>query len=140
MGVIWIRNHWPQRSGTFSSITKNRQQRHWKILVDSKDDDQNTIAAKGLQLGIFPTLYQSHPNNLYTFAESLKITQQSDSWKHWEAVAEYSDQILTQAEQDEEGQPPLSRPAKITWTSAQYERAIIFDAEGSAINNSAGIA
>lgn len=74
MAVIWIREHWPQRGGTFGALTTNRQQRHWKILVNSKTDDQNTITLKGLQVGIFQVLFTQHPNNAFLFAKSVRVT------------------------------------------------------------------
>ncbi len=52
----------------------------------------------------------------------------------WDVNVCYSAEL----EEREEDENPLARPASISWSSAMYQRATLFDADGKPIRNSAG--
>lgn len=138
MSVVWIRNHYPQRSGSFETPLKSTSRRHWKVVVDSKGDTAHSIYAAGVSAGVLPVYLDGNPDNLIHRCRRVNIDQQSDSWKHWEAVAEYSSEPFTVTEEEENDTPPLDRSTKISWESVQYEKAVYQDRDGNAFLTSAG--
>ena len=119
-----------------NGLLDSRARRTWRIEVDSKLDDANTIAVSG----VLPARFSPHPYNLFLSARKLKIDQEADkSWRFYKAVLEYSSEPLRESEREKEQQPnPTLRPARIRWRANHYVRPVVKDVNGDAILNSAG--
>ena len=77
-----------------------------------------------------PAVGEVHPDDVMAWCVSLSVDP-SDPWRGWTVTAEYS----TEREIAED---PTADPAVITWSSEQFQKAAIVNADGEAIVNSAG--
>jgi hypothetical protein len=77
-----------------------------------------------------PKIGSPHPEDSDAYCVRLRIDN-SNPWKGWTAIAEYSDErVITEN--------PLDDGVQIDWGSEQFQRPAVFDINGSAIVNSAG--
>lgn len=138
MSIVYVREYF-DREFDSTGISHRKLTRSWKIVVDSKDDDQQTIAVAAQLSGDLPSLYTAHPSNLYATARSLKIKNDGANWKIWFATVEYSSEPVEKAKVDRQAVPnPIDRSARIRWQSENTQEVAQFDRNGWPILNSAG--
>jgi hypothetical protein len=77
--------------------------------------------------------YQPHPNSPRLRVQSNEPKRREGTLL-WDVEVRYSAEL----EEREKDENPLARPAKISWSSAMYQRATLFDADKKAIRNAAG--
>lgn len=77
--------------------------------------------------------YQPHPNSP-RLRVAANEPRRREGTLLWDVNVRYSAEL----EEREEDENPLARPAKISWSSAMYQRATLFDADRKAIRNAAG--
>lgn len=121
---------------TSHSLLVERTKRSWTIKVDSLSDNSLTIGSE-LIGSTLPTLFQAHPNNIYSTARSMQIV--NTKGLIWKATADYSTEPITQSQKERSEAPnPIDRRVKISWASNSYDMAVVKDIDGNAVVNSAG--
>ena len=134
------------RSGEFGLLTESRGTRKWRVITNSKLDDEtiiinyahNTTGPDGQYLLPRPYI-DNHPTNAAFLCRRLNIDQDTENPFVWIATATYSASPVSELQLNTQEAPnPLQRRAEFTWTTNFYQMAIDQDLDGKAIANSAG--
>lgn len=135
MAVVSVSATWPGRSGNAGGAGENAVTASFLVKTDSKLDTAATILSSGL----LPVPYVStFPGSSFLLCRSVNVTQKTETPYAWDVTADYSDEQLSQEEEEARTEPnPLLREPKVTWDSQQYQKAIWKDINDEAIYNSA---
>lgn len=138
--VTTVKEHWPNRGGTFGVSRESSVRRHWTVKTSNKMDDPGVIRDHFRDnLGI--SLYVPHPNpNLIQFLfRTLDCTQFSEAPTLWEVVGNYSSEPFDEEDQEQQDNPnPVLRATVIEWDSELSQEFTARDKDGKAMLNSAG--
>jgi hypothetical protein len=135
MAVVWAREHWEGRDGSFGSVTDNTMTRVWKVKTNNKLDDQTVIVAHFTgTMGI--AFLSPHPSNGFFTARKIDPKQMAVSPYAWTVTVTYSTEPLR--EDEDEPENPLDRPVRISWSSELSQEFTTKDKDGKPMLNSAG--
>ena len=135
MAVVWAREHWEGRDGSFENVVNNTLTRTWKVKTDNKLDDSQVVAAHfDSALGI--RFLSPHPTNGFFTARKLDIKQESASPLAWRVTVMYSTEPI--GEDEDKPENPLDEPPKISGDSEMSQKFTTKDKDGKPVLNSAG--
>jgi len=134
MAVVWAREHWEGRDGSFENILSHSVARTWKVKTDNKFDDQFTIidhfaAALGIRY------LSQHPRNGFMTVRKLDAKQETASPYFWRVTVNYSSEPL---DEEEPPQNPLAMPPEIEGDSEMSQVFTTEDKDGRPMLNAAG--
>lgn len=135
MAVVWAREHWEGRDGSFENTRTNQLTRTWKVKTDNKYDTALVLQSH-FASALSITYYAPHPLNAFYTARRLQFTQESDSPYFWRATCTYSTEPLK--EDEDEPENPLERPVRISGSSELVQVFTTKDQDGKPMLNSAG--
>lgn len=137
MSVLTVSENWPQRSGSFGTVSDSRLTRHWLVKTDSKWDNAVTIRDHFRDvLGI--EYLTPHPSNIFFTLRNLQCDPLDDTPIAWNVTGIYSTAPLDDDEQDQQIDNPLLRPTIIEWNSEISQEFTTKDKDGKPMLNSAG--
>jgi hypothetical protein len=116
-------------SGTWSQGNELKCTRKFVALMSSPLDTLRDILTSPL----VPKPYMPHPLINKMWVTDVNPQQDEDCPTKWDTEVEYSS-LLEKRELDKN---PLARPALISWTSADFSRVVMLDANGRPILNAA---
>lgn len=135
MAVVWAKEHWEGREGSFENVINNRLTRTWKVKTNDVSDDALVIADHfDASLGI--RFLSPHPRNAFYTARNLDPKQESESPYFWRVTVIYSTEPL--GEEEDKPENPLERPAEISGESEMSQIFTTKDKDGKPVLNSAG--
>lgn len=128
------------READFGNSKDMRVRRSWLSRTDSRFFSeglflQAAVIFDGGSAGVPIPFVSRHPDNAQFLCKRLRGKQEQKSPLHWRIDAEYDTAPINT---DDNPESPLARPAKITWSTTKYQKAIERDRDGNAIINSAG--
>lgn len=128
------------READFGNSKDMRVRRSWLSRTDSRFFSeglflQAAVIFDGGSAGVPIPFVSRHPDNAQFLCKRLRGKQEQKSPLHWRIDAEYDTAPI---DREDSPESPLSRPAKITWSTIKYQKAVERDREGNAILNSAG--
>jgi len=128
------------KSGSFGPTNDTSASRKWIAITDNKFDDEIVVVNYGWANSILPGPYRDrHPTYPRMLCRSVDPEQDSQSPFKWVITAKYSSVPLSQQQQQQQQTiSPIDWPAKISWKTNKYQKAITKDINGNAIVNSAG--
>lgn len=135
MAVIWAREHWEGRDGSFENVINNTMTRTWKVKTSDKYDDQ-TVVVNHFASALGIVFLTPHPSNGFFTARKFDVKQESASPIAWRVNVVYSTEPLT--EDEDEPENPLDRPVKVSWSSELAQEFTTKDKDGKPFINSAG--
>lgn len=138
MAVVYAREHWKSRGGSFAGVTNNTIRREWIVKTSDRNDTPITIAKYFADtLGI--TYLALHPDvTLYTFtAREMEIDPLDETPFAYNVVVTYSSEPIRDEEQDQQDVNPLDRATHIELSSELAQTFTIEDKDGNAMLNSA---
>lgn len=126
MAVVYAKEHWPNRSGSFGTISESVLVRHWVVKTNNKLDDPFSIKEHFRNsMGI--TLYTPHPNpdaSAFTM-RSLDVNPKTETPIAWDVTATYSPAPIDDDSNDQQNPNPLLRPRTVDWESEDAEEFTI---------------
>lgn len=135
MAVLWAREHWEGRDGSFGAITDSTMTRVFKVKTDNRYDDQTVIVSHFANvMGI--TFLSPHPSNGFFTARKLDPKQMSQSPFAWMVTVQYSTEPLN--EDEDEPENPLDKPLRVSWDSELSQTFTTKDRNDKPMLNSAG--
>lgn len=135
MSVVWAREHWEGRDGSFENVLNNTLTRTWKVKTDNRYDNQIVIVSHFADtMGI--AFLSPHPTNAFYTARKLDVKQDSASPIAWRVTVTYSTEPLK--EDEDEPENPLDKPVRVSWDSELAEVFTTKDKDGKAMLNAAG--
>lgn len=133
MAVVWAREHWEGRDGSYENVVNNTLTRTWKVKTNNSADDSQVVAEHFKSaLGI--EFQSPHPTNGFFTARKLDIKQETASPTAWRVTVTYSTEPL----EEEVAENPLNRAPVITGDSEMAEIFTTKDKDGKPVLNSAG--
>lgn len=128
------------READFGNTKDRRCRRGWLVKTDGRFYSeasllQDAVVFAGGAAGIPIPFVSTHPDSPQFLCKRLRGKQDRNAPLRWDVEAEYDTAPI---DSDDNPESPLARPAKITWSTTKYQKAIERDRDGNAIINSAG--
>lgn len=138
MAVVFAREHWKSRGGSFSGVTNNQVRREWIVKTSDRNDTPITIA-KYFATTLSISYLSLHPDvTLYTFtAREMEIDPLEDTPFAYNVVVTYSSEPIQDEEQDQQDVSPLDRAPHIDLSSELAQTFTVTDKDDEAMLNSA---
>ena len=133
MAILSVDEHWDSRATDSQAKFQRTHTRRFLVIVDDTDDYGMAILAHAS----IPANLAVHPTDSDAQVKSRKVSNDSQFHEKWWADITYD--TWWDDDPDTYADIPTDRPAIVDWTFEKATKAVQYDVDDDAIENSAGV-